>query len=41
MALMVMGGGTWFLPYNKLAFSATYGTSKEGGLISIKTGFFF
>jgi len=25
----------------KLAFSATYGTSKEGGLISIKTGFFF
>lgn len=35
------GGGIWFLPYNKLAFTATYGGSNEGSLINIKTGFFF
>jgi len=35
------GGGIWFLPFNKMAFTATYGASKEDQLITIKTGFLF
>ena len=35
------GGGVWFMPYNKLAFSITYGVSKEDQLLNIKTGFLF
>lgn len=35
------GGGLWFLPFNKMAFTATYAVSKEDQLISIKTGFLF
>jgi outer membrane translocation and assembly module TamA len=35
------GGGVWFLPYNKIALTATYGVSKEDKLLNIKTGFFF
>jgi hypothetical protein len=35
------GGGVWFLPFNKMAFTATYAVSKEDQLVSIKTGFLF
>ena len=35
------GGGVWFLPFNKMAFTATYGVSKEDQLVTIKTGFLF
>ncbi len=35
------GGGIWFLPYNKIAFTASYGISKEDKLVNIKAGFFF
>jgi len=35
------GGGIWLLPFNKMAFTATYAVSKEERLISIKTGFLF
>jgi hypothetical protein len=35
------GGGFWFLPYNKLALTTTYGISKEDKVISISAGFLF
>jgi len=35
------GGGIWFLPFNKMALTATYGVSKEDKLISVKAGFQF
>jgi len=35
------GGGIWFLPYNKIAFTVSYGISKEDNLLNIKAGFFF
>jgi outer membrane translocation and assembly module TamA len=35
------GGGVWFLPFNKLAMTATYGGSKEDKLVSITAGFLF
>ena len=35
------GGGVWFLPFNKLAFTATYGVSEEDQIMSIKAGFLF
>jgi len=35
------GGGIWFLPYNKLSFSVTYGISKEDNLLYLKADFFF
>lgn len=35
------GGGVWFLPFNKMAFTATYGVSKEENLISLSAGFSF
>jgi len=35
------GGGIWFLPYNKIAFTATYGVSTEGNRLTIKAGFLF
>jgi len=35
------GGGLYFLPFNKMALTATYGVSKEDKLISIKAGFQF
>lgn len=35
------GGGFWFLPYNKVAFTATYSVSREEKLVNIKAGFFF
>jgi hypothetical protein len=35
------GGGLWFLPFNKMALTATYGVSKEDKLVSIKAGFQF
>ena len=35
------GGGIWFLPFNKLALTTTYGISKEDKLISIKAEFLF
>jgi hypothetical protein len=35
------GGGLWFLPFNKMALTATYAVSKEDRLIGIKTGFLF
>ena len=35
------GGGIWFLPYNKLAFAATYGASKEDSFIYLKADFLF
>jgi hypothetical protein len=35
------GGGIWFLPYEKMSFSAVYGVSSEDKILSIKAGFFF
>jgi hypothetical protein len=35
------GGGLWFLPFNKMALTATYGVSKEDKLVSVKAGFLF
>jgi hypothetical protein len=35
------GGGVWFMPFNKLALSATYGVSKEDNLVNISAGFLF
>ena len=35
------GGGIWFLPYNKIAFTASYGVSKEDKLVYVKADFFF
>lgn len=35
------GGGIWFLPFNKIAFTATYGASKEDNILNIKAGFLF
>lgn len=35
------GGGIWFLPYNKIAFTASYGISKEDKLVYVKADFFF
>jgi len=35
------GTGVWFMPYSKLAFSATYGCSTEDHIVSVKAGFFF
>ncbi len=35
------GGGLWFLPFNKMALTATYGISQEKKLVSIKAGFLF
>ncbi|MBS1597934.1 MAG: BamA/TamA family outer membrane protein [Bacteroidetes bacterium] len=35
------GGGIWILPYNKIAFTATYGATTEGNRINIKAGFLF
>ncbi|HEY6899402.1 MAG TPA: hypothetical protein VI233_02120 [Puia sp.] len=35
------GGGLWFLPYNRMAFTATYGISNEDRIITIKAGFLF
>ena len=35
------GGGFWFLPFDKMALTATYGVSKEDKLISVKAGFLF
>ena len=35
------GGGFWIMPYNKLAFTTTYGVSKEDKVINITAGFLF
>jgi hypothetical protein len=35
------GGGLWFLPYNKMALTATYGVSKEDKFLTVKAGFLF
>jgi hemolysin activation/secretion protein len=35
------GGGVWFAPFNRMAFSANMGFSKEDHVLSVKTGFFF
>lgn len=35
------GGGFWILPYNKLAFSASYGVSEEDQLFNVRAGFLF
>lgn len=35
------GGGIWFLPFNKIALTATYGVSKEDNILSVKAGFQF
>ena len=35
------GGGLWFLPFRKLAFTVTYGASTEDQLINLKAGFLF
>lgn len=35
------GGGVWFLPFNKIAFTATYAVSKEENMLNIKAGFLF
>jgi hypothetical protein len=35
------GGGFWILPYNKLAFTVTYGISEEDQLFNLRAGFLF
>lgn len=35
------GGGLWFLPFNKMAMTATYGVSKEDKIVSVTAGFLF
>jgi hypothetical protein len=35
------GGGFWILPYNKLAFTVTYGASEEDQLFNLRAGFLF
>ncbi len=35
------GGGLWFLPYKKIAFTITYGTSTEDQFLTLKAGFLF
>jgi len=35
------GGGFWILPYNKLAFTVTYGISEEEQLFNVRAGFLF
>ena len=35
------GGGFYFIPFNSLGLTVTYGTSKEASMIMIKTGFLF
>ena len=35
------GGGLWFLPYSRMAFTATYGVSQEASILRINAGFFF
>ena len=35
------GGGLFFIPYNKLAFTISYGISNEDQLLLIKAGFLF
>ena len=35
------GGGFFILPYNKLAFTVTYGISEEDQLINVRAGFLF
>jgi hypothetical protein len=35
------GGGVWFLPFEKMAMTATYGISKEDKLLSVTAGFLF
>jgi hypothetical protein len=35
------GGGFWILPYNKLAFTITYGISEEDQLFNLRAGFLF
>lgn len=35
------GGGVWFLPFNKMALTATYGVSKEDSRLSVAAGFSF
>jgi hypothetical protein len=35
------GGGVWFLPFNKMSITATYGVSKEEKLVSVTAGFLF
>ena len=35
------GGGIWFLPFEKMSLTATYGVSKEDQLVNVKAGFLF
>lgn len=35
------GGGIWVMPFNKMAFTATYGASKEDQVVTVKAGFLF
>jgi len=35
------GGGLFFIPYNKIAFTVTYGASTEDQFITLKAGFLF
>ena len=35
------GGGIFFVPYNKIAFTITYGASTEDQLLTLKAGFLF
>ena len=36
-----VGGGFWYLAYNKLPFTVSYASSKEEGIVTIKAGFLF
>jgi len=35
------GGGIFFHPYHKAAFTVSYAMSKEANVVAVKTGFFF
>ena len=35
------GGGLFFVPYNKIAFTVTYGASNEDQLVTLRAGFLF
>jgi hemolysin activation/secretion protein len=38
---MGYGGGIYYLPYNMMAFTAYFSTSKEASFATLRAGFFF
>jgi hypothetical protein len=35
------GGGIYYLPYNMMAFTACFSTSREASFATLRAGFFF